>query len=203
MSPIISGLAYGFGISFMLGTVFFTLIQQGLKHGAKAGVAIATGVIITDIIFISLAYWFTDLASVWIENHKTVITLGGGIFIIGMGIFGLIKKSKVQESKEEKSDFSPFKLMGIGATLNATNPVNFFVWLTLQTLLLSKGYKTTEIVTFFTASLAAIFMAEVAFAWLAFYVKNKLNRKVLVYIKTGINVIFIAIGLYLVISVLL
>ena len=63
MTPILSGFVYGLGISFMLGTVFFTLIQQGLKHGAKAGIAIAVGVILTDIVFISLAYWFTDLAS--------------------------------------------------------------------------------------------------------------------------------------------
>lgn len=202
MNPVFSGLIYGFGISLMLGTVFFTLIQQGLKHGARAGVAIAIGVVLTDLIFISLAYWFTDSASVWIENHKNEITLVGGLFIIGMGIFGLAYKARLREISDGKPDYNPIRLVGIGATLNATNPVNFFVWLTLQTLLVSKGYNTTEIVAFFASSLVAIFLAEVAFASFAFYIESKLNQQVLGYIKSGINVIFIGIGVYLIISIL-
>ena len=50
------GFSYGIGLSLMLGTVFFALIKFGLSNGYKAGLAIAAGVIASDILFILLAF---------------------------------------------------------------------------------------------------------------------------------------------------
>lgn len=201
MQAAIQGLLYGLGISFMLGTVFFALIQQGLKFGVKAGVFIAIGVILTDIFFIALAFFFTDLASTFIQSNRSFITLLGAGFIIVFGLVGVLTTNKQEEfSAVEK--LIPLRMIALGAVLNATNPVNFFVWLSLQVLMLSQGFGNAYALTFYGFSLFAIFLAEVGIATFAYYLKNKLNEKVLLYLKNGINLLFIGIGVILLLKAL-
>ncbi|MFM9944465.1 MAG: LysE family transporter, partial [Bacteroidia bacterium] len=52
--PFISGCAMGILLGFGFGTVFFALIQNSIKHGFKKGLDIAIGVVISDILIISL-----------------------------------------------------------------------------------------------------------------------------------------------------
>jgi hypothetical protein len=149
-----------------------------------------------------MAYFFTDVASASITANKVTITVLGAIFILGLGIFGLLQKQTQAKNVEGENGFSWPKLIGLGATLNATNPVNFFVWLALNALMLGQGKSNAYVFWFFAASLAAIFLAEVFIAKMAQFFSHKLKGKMLNYIKKGINMVFIAIGIFLMLSVL-
>ena len=60
---ILQGLLTGAILSIMLGTVFFSLIKNSLSSGFKTGVYIAIGVILCDVIFITLAILSTEFAN--------------------------------------------------------------------------------------------------------------------------------------------
>lgn len=196
----IKGLFYGIGVSFLLGTVFFALLQQGFKFGWRAGFFIALGVVFTDSLFITLVVLFTDWSSGFIQNNRTIITLFGAVFIIFLGFMGLIRAIRKQQTTENLQRFIPIKLFTMGVILNLANPANFFVWLGLQVLLLAQNYSFSERFQFFGASLLAIFIAEVFIASFAFYFKSKLQSKSLYLVQRGINLIFIAIGISLLIK---
>ncbi len=196
---LISGLGYGLMVSFMLGTVFFALINNGIQHGARAGVAIASGVVFTDLVFIVLAYWFTEVTSQFIKAHTFAITLLGGLFVIVLGVLGLYYKTRFDLNPKEQQ-FRPFRLFLTGALLNSSNPVNFFFWLALQSVLVGKGIEQERAFVFFASCLSAILLTEIAIASLAQRLTRKSGKKWLSRIKAGINILFIAVGLALLVN---
>ena len=52
-----NALLIGFFMAFMIGPVFFMLIQTSILKGARAAIIFDLGVIIGDICFILLAYY--------------------------------------------------------------------------------------------------------------------------------------------------
>ena len=192
------GFVYGLGLSLMLGTVFFTLLRYGLLLGYKAGFFIASGVIFSDIIFISLAFWFTDLARDYIGKHTLLITMLGGVFILMYGLVGLLKQRKNSKDKEEIQELKPVKLATLGFVLNSSNPVNFIAWLAIQMLLVSKHYSEFESISFLVSSLLAILFIEIGIAAAANRIKKHLNHSVLVWVNRVILFIFMGVGFYLI-----
>jgi len=197
---LFSGFGTGIILTLMLGTVFFALIEDGMAHGFKAGAAIAFGVIATDIVFILLAHLFTKATSEFIQTHKEIILIASGTFIIGLGTMGLVKTSKNKDVKSSTANFSTIKLILKGAALNGTNPVNFFAWLSLETVLIANNVNQTYFWTYFAGCLFMIFAMEVLFAFLAKKLAQKLKDGLMHKVKFAINIIFIALGILVVLK---
>jgi len=194
------GFLYGAGLSLMLGTVFFALIRHGMYHGFKAGFAIASGVILSDLLFIVLAFWFTDLASQFIRTNQFWITILGGVFIFLMGLVGLLIGIKKKPRKTVSKPFNFAQLLVLGFTLNIMNPVNFFAWLTIQSILLSKQYTQAMSLTFLVFSLIAIGLVEIAIAVTANQLGSRLKDQWLKRIHVLVQILFLLIGSYLIVS---
>ena len=47
----------GFFLAFMIGPVFFMLIQTSIIKGARAAIAFDLGVVLGDVVFILIAYY--------------------------------------------------------------------------------------------------------------------------------------------------
>jgi L-lysine exporter family protein LysE/ArgO len=193
------GLVTGVVLSLMLGTVFFSLIRNSLAHGQRSGIYIALGVIACDMIFISLAILSHGFA-VFLQNYKVTISILGGIILVIMGIMMIIKaKPKVQEGK----DISPKKnawyyYFANGFLLNVLNPVNFFSWLAISSMLTIKSnYDIPDKLIFFTASLMSIFIVEVLIAHFAFRLKKIVTPLVLKRINQVSGSVFVIVGLRL------
>ena len=52
-----NAILFGFFLSFMIGPVFFMLIQTSILKGARAAIAFNLGVILGDVAFIVIAYF--------------------------------------------------------------------------------------------------------------------------------------------------
>ena len=50
------GLLFGFGISLLIGPIFFFMLEAGIKYGFKRAIHFALGTWISDIIFIISTY---------------------------------------------------------------------------------------------------------------------------------------------------
>lgn len=191
------GFAYGVSLSFMLGTVFFALLKYGLEQGYRAGMAIATGVIVSDVLFILLAFGFTQSATELIQDNQQWVLLIGGILIFLFGLFGIVVGSKAKNDLKPVKQLGSVKLALLGFTLNISNPVNFFAWATIQTLMVTKVYSITRSVSFLVSSLLAIFVMEVLIAFFANKLKARMNQATIHVINKVIYLIFILIGIYL------
>ena len=78
----------GFGLAFMIGPVFFMLIQTSILKGARAAIVFDLGVITADVIFILFAYFGSHQFLMKVKDDPNLYFIGGGIlFIYGLGMF--------------------------------------------------------------------------------------------------------------------
>ena len=82
----INAILLGFGLAFMVGPVFFTLIETSITKGAKAAIIFDLGVILADIVFILVAYFGSVVVLKKIENDPRLF-LFGGLILIAYGLF--------------------------------------------------------------------------------------------------------------------
>lgn len=57
LNESLNAIILGVGLAFMIGPVFFTLIETSATKGARAAIVFDLGVILADISFIFLAYF--------------------------------------------------------------------------------------------------------------------------------------------------
>jgi len=189
----------GVVLSLMLGTVFFSLIKNSLKHGYKSGVFIALGVVVCDIIFISLGILSHGFA-LFLKKYELTISVCGGIILVLMGLYMILKaQPQVQEGKDiEPKKNNAYYYFANGFLLNVLNPVNFFSWLAISSMLTIRyNYTIPDKVLFFTASLVSIFVVEILIAHFASKLKKMITAKVLKHVNQVSGAIFFILGLKL------
>ena len=76
----------GFFLSFMIGPVFFMLIQTSILKGARAAIMFNVGVILGDIVFIVIAYYGSRHLLERIKDDPRLFFIGGLILVV----YGLI-----------------------------------------------------------------------------------------------------------------
>lgn len=185
----------------MLGTVFFSIIQNSLSYNYKAGILISSGVVISDIFFISLALGSSSFAKI-MESERTPISIIGATLLLGFGFFQVFKKTPgISLQLNTQKTFSSSKVLyfiGNGILLNAINPVNFFIWLGISTTLsISFGYSITQKVIFFSGAIVAIFFTESMLSIFAYRIKKYISTQNLKRVNQAAGFIFIAFGIYM------
>ena len=90
----------GFFLAFMIGPVFFMLIQTSIIKGARAAIAFDLGVILGDIAFILIAYFGSKSLLESIKNDPLLFYIGGSILVI-YGIITFLNKSQKRIVQDE------------------------------------------------------------------------------------------------------
>jgi threonine/homoserine/homoserine lactone efflux protein len=197
LMPLINGLGTGFVLSLMLGTVFFALIKTSIHHGYRSGILIAIGVVVSDIIFISIALFGTSLMPK-LEKYETATTLIGCSMLIIFGIMSIVKKTDLTVKLPRSRLKSVLHYASSGFFLNALNPINLLAWLAVATYLEgSLKYTLGQSVLFFIGTLMAIFITESVISWSAFRLKKYLTPNGLKMINRIAGIAFILFGLRL------
>ena len=126
----------------MVGPAFFILIETSITKGVKSALFLDLGVLISDLVYVTLAFLFFNEVSDFMEGkiRHFLKVIGGGAFIV----FGLINLRKNRNSlfKKKRKLVNPNDLKASnhvmmivkGFTINALNPGVLFYWLTLMTL---------------------------------------------------------------------
>lgn len=190
IEAIAGGATSGFVLSLMLGTVFFALIQHSIDYGFVTGIYIATGVIISDLIFISLALFGTSMVPA-IEAHQNTIRITGAILLLILGIAAW-RPQPYKENQVVSARGSIVYYLSKGFLLNALNPVNFFAWVSIATYL--KGalhYTLTHQVVYFASCLGAIFFTECGISFSASRLRKYLSPSVIVWVNRVAGSVFI------------
>ena len=56
MESILNGVIYGIVLAFLVGPVFFTILQTSIERGFRSGFFVAMGVSLSDAFYISISY---------------------------------------------------------------------------------------------------------------------------------------------------
>ena len=199
---VLEGLLTGLVLSLMLGTVFFSLIRNSIAFGHRSGAFIALGVILCDVIFISLAIASSNFAQ-FLSTYQSEVSIIGGTVLIVMGAVMFFKATpKDTEGKLfEKQHKMTLYLVGTGFILNAVNPVNFFSWLSISSVLRIKmHYNNQDLILYFTACLFSIFIVELGIAYFASKLKNIMQAKTVKFINQIAAAVFVIVGIKLMMS---
>ena len=100
IEDIQAAIPLGFFLAFMIGPVFFMLIETSITKGVRAAVAFDVGVIIADVIFIAIAYLSSFQLLENLSNLPGLYIFGGTILSV-YGLIILIKKPNEKEIENE------------------------------------------------------------------------------------------------------
>ena len=124
----------GFFLSFMIGPVFFMLIQTSILKGARAAIAFNIGVILGDVAFILIAYLGSRHLLEKVKDDPRLFYIGGLILII-YGLFTYFDKSNKKQVEEESKlidipvENNYLRLLFKGFFLNFINIGVLIFWL--------------------------------------------------------------------------
>jgi threonine/homoserine/homoserine lactone efflux protein len=171
---IISGIGLGIVLSFVTGPVFFALIKTSIEKGFHAGMWLAAGVVLSDIIYIFLTVYGSSFIQV--ENsYKVPIGIVGSVILLGIGLYYFFKKVKLNHenincSKRNTGYFFKGFLMCI------FNPSMFLYWVSVTSgfISLHGDLNTREIMPFFGSILITQFSMDILKA----YYSNKLRYRI-------------------------
>jgi len=187
------GILTGIGLCLTFGTVFFSLVQNSVDNGYRTGIKIASGVFASDLIFVFFAIFGTSLLPD-IHNFQKWMAGAGVLFLLILGISNLVKgQPKIAYPTSKLGNLVYYFTTGF--FLNALNPVNFISWVTIASYIRSTlHYNYNQVLTFFTASVIAVFLVECAIAIFAHKLKRIFTPKVVTIFNKVTGVVFILIA---------
>lgn len=192
----------GFFLAFMIGPVFFKLLQTSILKGARYAIAFDLGVILGDITFILLAYFGSRPVLKEIKNDPRLFLLGGVILII-YGLIILLGKPKKEKDDTEvdlklstSNDY--LKLFINGFFLNFINVGVLAFWLGLIVVIgPALDMNPLYIFWYFTLIIGSYFVTDMVKILLAKQLKHKLTQKVVLQIKKTMGFILIVFGIFM------
>jgi threonine/homoserine/homoserine lactone efflux protein len=201
IQDILMAIPLGVLLCFMIGPVFFILLETAVTKGFKAALIFDLGVVTADFIFIAIAYFSSYRLLISIKDEPALY-LFGGLIMITYGVISYLKLNKVGKIKEESSiEVELFKkdywsLYFKGVFLNIINIGVFGFWLlvfiTFGPLL---ELKISRLTVFFITVIITYLLVDTGKIILAKKLKSKLTPINILKIKKITSILLIVFGL--------
>jgi threonine/homoserine/homoserine lactone efflux protein len=201
IDDIQAAIPLGFFLAFMIGPVFFVLIETSVTKGFRAAVAFDLGVIIADIIFIGVAYFSSFQLLENLSNQPGLYVSGGTILAV-YGLIIFLKKPKRNDLKAQLSN--SFKVNYIelfikGFLLNFINVGVLIFWLGIIIVTgPSLENDINRFYVFFGSLIVAYFITDLFKILLAKQLKKQLTPKIILKIKKLLGIILLICGMVLI-----
>ena len=188
----------GFFLSFMIGPVFFMLIQTSIVKGVKAAIAFNLGVILGDVAFLFIAYFGSRHLLEKIKDDPRLFFIGGFILVV-YGIITYLDKPNKQEIEKSinfQANINYFKLTLKGFFLNFINIGVLAFWLGLIVVIgPTLDMNPVTISYYFTIIIVSYFITDIGKIILAKQLKSKMTPLVVYRIKRMMGVLLIVFGI--------
>lgn len=195
---------YGVVLAFMVGPVFFTLIETSITKGFKAGLFFDLGAMTADIIFILIALYGTSKILEKVKDDPGLLIFGG-VILIAYGVISYIRtaKSFIKIAREHyavkvKKDLGGLFLKGF-----LLNFVNFGVlagW--IGTIIMANALTSSKngVLLFLATVLATFFATDLLKIFLAKKLKSKMTPRFIFKTKKWISILIVGFGVLLLIE---
>ena len=201
IQDILTAIPLGIFLSFLIGPVFFVLLETSAVKGFRAALVFDLGVVFADIVFIVIAY-FSSYKLIESLKNDPALYIFGGILMLTYGIISFIKLKKLKNdvSEEEiefvfqKKDYRALFIKGF-----LLNFINVGVLLFWFLILITVGPKLeldmSRMLTFFTSVILTYLVVDTGKILLAKQLKHKMTPKNTLTIKKIISVLLIVFGI--------
>jgi threonine/homoserine/homoserine lactone efflux protein len=170
MDIVLNGIISGVVLAFLIGPVFFTILQTSIERGFWSGALVAIGVSLSDAFYIFVSY-LGLVQFMETESFRHYLAYGGGIILLGFGLYYLfIKTRKLSNFDPEKIEYkSPARLIAKGFIINGLSPMVLFFWVaTVGVATTQFGYTSVnKVMVFFSAIVCTVFTTDLIKAKLA------------------------------------
>lgn len=191
----------GILLSFMIGPVFFVLLETSATRGFRAGLALDIGVILADILFLTIAYFSSFQLLENLSNQPGLYVFGGAILLVyGLTIvFRSDFKAKSPRIEARGSDY--LGLMVKGFLLNFINIGVLVFWLGIIIIVgPSLDNQPNRIITFFASMLGAYLITDLFKIMLAKQLRSRLTRKRIYWVKKVLGIVLVICGMVLIVK---
>lgn len=201
LQDILTAIPLGILLSFLIGPVFFVLLETSVTKGFRAALVFDLGVILADILFILVAYGSSYRLILSIKDDPLVFIIGG-LLMTGYGVFSFIQLRKEGRKQVEEKDITTEiikknygNLLIKGFLLNFINVGVLLFWFLV---LISVGPKlemdVSRITSFFGAVITTYLIVDIAKILAAKQLKNKLTGKNIFKVKKAVSVLLVIFG---------
>ncbi len=206
MELLILGIKSGLALSVLVGPLLFALIQTSIEEGFRAGWMVGLGIWVSDVLFISVTYFFISLVAELTHWDGLKLTLGvlGGIILMLFGLGSLLSQPPVIENMKDKAirQNSYFSLWMKGFLLNTINPFTFFFWIGISGLVFTNESPTdTEAMYFYGGLIGTLVVTDTTKVALAKLIRRWLKPHYILWLRRIVGIGFIVFGVILLIRV--
>ena len=197
---VLAALPLGLFLAFLLGPVFFVLLETAAIKGFRAAFAFDVGVILADIVFLLIAYLSTTKLLSRIKDDPALF-LFGGMILATYGVMSFVQTKKVLKQEDDtpeirklsKSDY--FGLAVKGFLLNFINIGVLGFWLGLIIVFGPKlNMEQDRIMVFFGSVLGTYLVLDIFKILLAKKLNRKLTPTRIYLMKKGISILLMVFG---------
>jgi threonine/homoserine/homoserine lactone efflux protein len=208
---LLQGILLGISLSFLVGPLLFAVVQAGIGQGFRAGMAVAAGIWVSDLLFVVTILWGVELlaAITAMAGFKFWSGVFGGLLLIGFGAHSMFTKTKnpKQESNVENTSTvkpSYLRLWLRGFLINTINPGTVFFWLGIvSAVIVPNSWNQEDTLIFFSGMLGTLVLTDTLKAWAAKRIRNWLTPQHIALVQKGIGATLMIFGAVLILKALI
>ncbi len=200
IQDILAAIPLGFFLAFLLGPVFFVLLETAAIKGFRAAFFFDLGVIVADVVFLFIAYLSTSKLLKSLKDDPALYIFGG-VILATYGVISFLQTKKsipIEDDTPEVRKLSRNDYLGLAAKGFLLNFINIGVlgfWLGLVIVFgPTLEMDMNRIVLFFATVLGTYLVLDIFKILLA----KKLNRKLtplrIFRVKRGISIVMVVFG---------
>lgn len=197
LDNILTAIYLGTLLSFLIGPVFFVLLETSATKGFRAAFMFNLGVITADIFFILIAYFSSYRLIEGIKDDPALFIFGGLIMVTyGLVSYVKLRNNKIDNVVVDLTKKNYLALMGKGFLLNFINIGVLGFWLMILIVIgPTLDMNPNKIFVFFAVILATYLTVDSGKILLAKRLKNKLTIANITKIKKITSIILIIFGI--------
>jgi len=199
MEALLKGIVSGITVSFLIGPIFFALVELTISKGWRSGLFYIFGVLISDVVLIYAVE--TILIQFSFDNIKSHVGLVGGILLIIFGMVTFFAKASTQATNitNIKTLFQSFLK---GVTINIFNPFVTIWWITMYTTISINYISITNKIFFYFGVLIMVFLFDLLKMRFAYYLKQHLTLDKLLIVKKIVGICLFIFGVVMIFKVI-
>lgn len=201
LQDFLMAIPLGFLLCFMIGPVFFIVIETAVTKGFRAAIVFDLGVVTADMLFIIIAISSSYRLINSIKDAPALFIFGG-LIMITYGIITFLKLKKVSKNTDDIDDINEVlskknyrELYFKGFILNFINVGILGFWLLI---FLTFGpvlkLETPRMIIFFTTVIITYLLVDIVKMVLAKRLKSSLTPKNIIKIKKFTSVLLVIFG---------
>ena len=225
MDLLIKGIFLGLTLSILVGPIIFALLQTAIERGFRAGMMVGLGVWVSDIMYISIAYFGVSyiVAITEYEGFEEILGTIGGLTLIGFGLATLFSKPpKVPNAQKPAEDIldeqlpaaldfddddginrpNYFSLWLKGFLINTLNPFTVLFWTGVTgTMVAGQDFTDQDALVFFGGIFGTVMSIDILKIWAAKAVRHLLKPNAILKLRQVSGCALVMFGVALMVRV--